>query len=152
MLPSTHLASTQASECLQKFPKQRASRKNAIFSQGDRRAIKIALLPHVLCVPQRTILKADHGKMLHIGKPGPLQYPTPLPGVWPSVDRICAPVWPAPYSSSGAFLDPPGQHLYSIALMIVWLLYKHPSLWLCISYTHQPFQKFPDNFFYFRII
>lgn len=97
---------------------------------------KIALLPHVLCVPQRTILKADHGKMFHIGKPGPLQYPTPLPSVWPSVDRICAPVWPTPYSSSGAFLDPPGQHLYSIALMIVWLLYKHPSLWLCISYTH----------------
>lgn len=90
ILPSTHLASTQASECLQKFPKQREGRKSAIFSQGDTRATKIPLLPHVLCVPQRTILKADHGKMLHIRKPGPLQYPTPLPSFWSSVDRVCS--------------------------------------------------------------
>lgn len=150
MLPSTHLESTQASECPHKFPKQSGSHKNATLSQGSSMATLKPFLPPVLCVLQRTILKADHGKMLHRGIPGPLQLPCTSHLILSSLDRASAPAWLIPYSSSGVFLDAPGQHPYSVAFLIVWLFI---STLICVFYSHQLFQNFPGNqFFSFLII
>lgn len=117
--PSTHLASTQGAEQLQKFPEQRGSHKNAIFFFRETGG-KQNRFPMSLKEPFKT---RTIGRCTTETSWGICNQPSTPLNPWP-IDRTSIPAWPAPYSSSGTFLDPPGQHLYSTASLVVRLLYK----------------------------